>query len=274
MEFNFQAYKTLYYIENRIRKILIDFLESGIISNASNLFDLNIPENAKNRIIDFVKSNLVSKNSKLSDDEAILLKLYKELFRSNKTVVKLYNPIFYLTTLELYGIFKRDVVQWAIRSRFGNEHSKMFYIFFENILLVRNDIAHNRNISKEEYNSLSIFLHFIENNLGFNAPLDTFNQFEDLTSILYDLKDAYTKFQLEKLLSKSEIVNLQVILKKVKSSVWTSLFFSGIVPSIEDAYSKTEQYSKYLKTTGGSLYLNSHHPQLLKQILEIISFYE
>ncbi len=274
MELNFQAYKTLYSIENRIRKILIDFLDCGIILNASNLFDLNIPENAKNRIIDFVRLNLVSKNSKLSEDEAILLKLYKELFRSNQTVVKLYSPIFYLTTLELYGLFKRDVVQLALKRNFGNDNSKMFYVFFENILLVRNDIAHNRNISKEEFNSLSIFLHFIENNLGLNTPLDTFNQFEDLASMLQELKDNYTELKIEKLLSKNQIVNLQASLKKIQSSVWTSLFFSGIGPSIDDTYFKTEEYFKYLQTTGGSLFLNSLHPQLLKQVSEIISFYE
>lgn len=282
MHLNFQAYETLYFIENRLRKILIDFLGSGVVPNASHLFDLNISENSKSRIIDFVKSISALKKSQstsdneivYNDDEIMLLRLYKEFLGLKQKPVKLYNPVFYLTTTELNGIFKKDLIKTAFVSHFGNEHLKTFLILFDNILFVRNDIAHNRNISVEDYNSLKLFLNFIEQNLGLNSSLESFNQLEDLSSNLEDLRIFYLDYKDTIKLRKENIEHLQRCLNRLKASVWTSLFYSGVLENIALAFEKSNIYYNTLKIPDGALQLQKIHSKLMNHLCEIIKFYE
>jgi len=282
MQLNFQAYEVLYFIENRLRKILIDFLGSELVPNASHLFELNIPENSKNRIIDFVKSISASKKSNsfidseivYSDDEILLLRLYKEFLGLKQKSIRLYNPVFYLTTSELNGIFKKDIIKAAFVSQFGSEHLKTFFILFDNILFIRNDIAHNRNISSGDYNALILFLNFIEQNLGLNTSLESLDQLEDLSLNLKDIKIFYSDFNDTIKLRKENLEHLQTCLKKLKTSVWTSLFYSGILENIVHASDKVCLYSNILKIPDGALQLQNIHSKLMKNLEEIIQFYE
>ena len=255
IDLNTKAYEILIQIEVGIREFLIDLIKTqGIINWHINfLGDVqkeSLQEIAK-RISEAQRQEVIPEIN-----DQYIFKLTRAI-KDNKNSFnpkKLKHPFYYLNWTDLESLLRFKPNVNIIENVIGKSNRELLSFNLNNLNLLRNDIAHSRFISKEDFNIISGAYKQVSGLIPNFEDLKNKQTEEDYyQNLIKEFEDYIDLILLKDKLDIAELEAFDIRMHNCLNSFWINSFKMDLIKQINLLKGKIEEYRHFRTIPGGLL---------------------
>jgi len=252
-QLNTKAYELFIQIEVGIREFLIDLIiQKGVknwISSFLGKTQTDTLKEVSHRIIEAEKNQVLPN---IEDNYIYKLHRTKRAYESILQSSQFCHPFYYLNWTDLESLIRLKSNSEMIDDRIGRQYRERLADILNMLGSLRNDIAHSRFISENDFNIIQGALNQI------SGIIPTFSTFinsqskEDALGILVNkLILSIENLEKEEMISKVQIQEVNVILDKCINSFWLNSFCAQLIFHLNELKNEVENYERFRQKPGG-----------------------
>ena len=254
-ELNSDAYTLFTKIEVGIKEFLISLIrEKGVDDWTKNFLgkaqldsikDIGkrINEASENQTIPSIEDIYISKIHRA-------IKTRKESFKGNI----LLHPFYYLSWSDMDGLIRKSNNSELITSNIGKLNRDILINNLGALNFLRNDVAHSRFITEEDYNYINAAFEQIVRVIPDFIQLYSLQYSEEpFGSLLQTLLLNIIEIESSTMLEIKNIEEFENHMDKCINSFWINSLFSKIILPVKDLFNLINKYKHFRQTPGGLL---------------------
>ncbi len=278
IKYNISAFERLTKIEIGIREFLILIIKENGIKNWFNDFLGSIQRDSLKDISKRINDAYINHISPRIEDQYIFKvnKAVKTVNKSFKTS-KLCHPFYYLNWSDMENLIRNKTNTILIDNRIGKLNREVLTENLKNLNFLRNDIAHSRLISENDYLIINGSYEQIFGLIPkFNLLVENQTFEENFDFVVNNLCKYVIEIEESELLSNDELGEKINFLKNCENSFWLNTLQKNLVDAITRLLGIISAYEINRKKPGGLLEihkLKENNKELFNQIKKL-TFYE
>lgn len=272
-ELNSKAYHCLMTIEVSIREFFISLIKKEGVHNWITSF---FGTNQKAAIDEFVRSihEKVSKKEELTIEGTYIYKLTRAKKTIANSEVKIYHPFYYLNWTDMEALFQLKSNYSLLDPYINKDNRNLLGSLLSSLNEFRNDIAHSRFITENDYSFIDATLKQISVIIPNFTEHTVHQSMEDsLPVIRKNILIQIKKLQSDKTLSDIEIQEALLIFEKSINSFWLNSFCYDLVQHAKSFKNEIDKYKNYRSRPGGLLDLiewRKNNTPLMNQLINLL----
>lgn len=274
-DLNSEAYKYLAKIEVGVREFFIYLIkEKGIkewTENFLSKFHYETIADISKRIVKAKKDETVP-----NIEDVYIHKLERVKKEYINIASELYHPFYYLDWTDMENIISMKSNSYLFEQYVKKPDLEVLSKVLNSLKFIRNDIAHSRFITDEDFKSLRTSYDKVSDIIpNFEKFLQLQSKEENVSHLLFHLLNYIKSISKPVLLHNSEIEDFTVCINKCLNSFWlNSSLHNVIITHLDDLKSAIIEYKKFRNMPGGLLKIQiwrSNNEKLMCEIKKFIN---
>lgn len=273
-ELNSKAFEILTQIEVGIREFLILLIKEKGIKNWVSSFLGSVQKENLNDIVKRIDE--AYKNSQIPQIEDQYIYKINKVKNSNNlsyNINKLYHPFYYLNWSDMDSLIRNKTNTPLLDQKIGKFNREILVDNLTKLNHLRNDIAHSRFISIDDYNIISGFFTQI------NGLIPNFQNYclsqstEEMISTILSLLSKYISLiENTNVLSNHKLEEINIFLNKCENSFWLNSIENELLNKIVILNKEILKYYEFRNKSGGLLEIykiKNENNELFKNIRKL-----
>lgn len=275
IELNTNAYKLILEIEISLREFFIDSIKNYGLEDWFTEFIGSKQRDTINEISKRVKT-LKNSGIKSPIEDSFLFQTYNAYLEVKKlNLPVLFHPFYYLNWTDMEELFGMKQNEKIIEKYISKTNIRVITASLRSLNNLRNDIAHSRLISNEDYKQINANYHVIANLIPNFKFYSTNSSIEiQVDTVFNQISIILNKILKGPILSKEELDSLTENIVLLKSSFWFKILFFEYLKDIKILESLVASYGEISNKPGSILLISDWKRDNMKSILEQINIME
>ena len=266
---NTKAYELFIQLEVGLREFLIACIRNHSVNEWANNFLGTIQ---RETIADVVKRiNEAYKNHSIPElPDQYFLKIERAKKENNFLTLNLFHPFYYLNWTDLENLIRMQNNAILIDNQIGKKNRETIAENLKSISSLRNDIAHSRFITEDNYKLIKA-CHISISALipNFDNLINTQSSEKTIKTLVDELKLTLNKIEATDVLSIDELDVIELKLTECLNSFWLNSENLDLVKAINHLKENMYTYKLKRESQGGLLEIQKLKPKLKIAIQKI-----